>query len=159
MRWCWMTWFGKGVCSRLLAQHKKMTFDQANVCVQWEYREWKYQKMSEVGGLAYRFSGVQSSSQEQSSWCNYNREKRICTVSMNQWAVNGEKQGEENVVRLELSEEGKQHFSEPSVVSLGNTEDSQKEESCNNQDVKGQRQRETRVFVASLHRRWWMELM
>ena len=41
---------------------------------------------------------------------------------MNQWAVNGEKQGEENVVRLELSEEGKQHFSEPSVVCLGDTE-------------------------------------
>ena len=36
-------------------------------CAQWEYREWKYQKMSEVGGLADRFSGVQSSSQEQSS--------------------------------------------------------------------------------------------
>ena len=30
--------------------------------------------MSEVGGLAYRFSGVQSSSQEQSSLGNYNRE-------------------------------------------------------------------------------------
>ena len=30
-----------------------------DVCVQWEYREWKYQKMSEVGGLAYRFSGVE----------------------------------------------------------------------------------------------------
>ena len=65
---------------------------------------------------------------------------------MNQWAVNGEKQGEENVVRLELSEEGKQHFSEPSVVSLGNTEDSQKEESCNNQDVKGQRQRQESLW-------------
>ena len=72
-----MTWFRKGECSRLSAQHKKMTFDQASVCVQREYREWKYQKMSEVGGLAYRFSGVQSSSQEQSSWGNYNREKRV----------------------------------------------------------------------------------
>ena len=40
-------------------------------CAQWEYREWKYQKMSEVGGLAYtksyRFSGGQSSRQEQYS--------------------------------------------------------------------------------------------
>ena len=27
-----------------------MTFDQVSVCVQWEYREWKYQKMSEVVG-------------------------------------------------------------------------------------------------------------
>ena len=36
---------------RLPVQHKKMTFDQASVCVQWKYREWKYQKMSEVGPL------------------------------------------------------------------------------------------------------------
>ena len=95
MWWCWMTWFRKGECSRLPAQHKKMTFDQASVCVQWEYRECKYQKMSEVSGLAYRFSGVQSSSQEQSSWGNYNKEKRVCTVSVNQWATCQEKQDEE----------------------------------------------------------------
>ena len=49
MRGCWMTWFRKGECSRLPAQLTKMTFNQASVCVQWEYREWKYQKMSEVG--------------------------------------------------------------------------------------------------------------
>ena len=88
MRWCWMTWFRKGERFRLPAQHKKMTFDQASVCVQWKYREWKYQKMSEVGRLAYRFSGVQSSSQEQSSWGNYNREKSLYCIreSMgNQW--------------------------------------------------------------------------
>ena len=42
-----MTCFRKEECSRLPAQHKEMTFDQASVCVQWEYREWKYQKMSE----------------------------------------------------------------------------------------------------------------
>ena len=60
-----MTWFRKEECSRLPAQHKKLTFVQASVCGQWEYREWKYQKMSEVGGLAHRFSGVQSISQEQ----------------------------------------------------------------------------------------------
>ena len=83
-----------GECSRLPTQHKKQTFDQASVCVQSEYREWKYQKMSEVGGLAYRFSGFQSSSQEQSSLGNYSREKRVCTVSMNQWATNEEKQDE-----------------------------------------------------------------
>ena len=57
-----MTRFRKGECSRLPAQLKKMTFDQASVCVQREYREWKYQKMSEAGRLAYRFSEVQSSS-------------------------------------------------------------------------------------------------
>ena len=72
-----------------------MTFNQANVYIQWEYRRWKYQKMSEAGGLAYRFSGVQSSSQEHSSLGNYNREKRVCTVSMNQWATNEEDQDEE----------------------------------------------------------------
>ena len=87
--------FRKGECSRLPAQHKKMTFDQASVCIQWECREWKYQKMSEVGGLAYRFSGVQSSSQEQLSWGNYNREKRVFTVSVNQLATAEEKQDEE----------------------------------------------------------------
>ena len=46
-------------------QHKKMTADQASRSVQREHREWKYKKMSEVGGLTYRFSGVHSSSQEQ----------------------------------------------------------------------------------------------
>ena len=89
-----MTWFRKGKWSRLSAQRKKIAYDQTSVCVQWEYREWKYQKMNEVGGLAYRFSGVQSSSQEQSSWGNYNREKRVCTVSVNQRATNGQKQDE-----------------------------------------------------------------
>ena len=50
--------------------------------------------MNEVGGLAYRFLGVHSNSQEQSSLGNYSREKRVCTVSMNQWATNEEKQDE-----------------------------------------------------------------
>ena len=89
MRWCWMTAFRKEECSRLPAQHKKKTFDQASVFVQLEYRELKYRKMSEVGGLAYRFSGVQS------SWGNYDREKRVCIVSVNQWATNEEKQDED----------------------------------------------------------------
>ena len=95
MRWCWMTWFREGKCTRLPAQQEKMTFDQASVCVQREYREWKYQKKSENGWLAYRFSGVQSSSQEKSSWGNYNREKRVCTVSVNQLATNEEKKQDE----------------------------------------------------------------
>ena len=73
MRGCWMTWFRKGGFSRRPVQRKKMTY-QVSVCAQWEYREWKYQKMSEVGGLAYtksyRFSGGQSSRQEQYSWGN-----------------------------------------------------------------------------------------
>ena len=84
--------------------------------------------MSEVGGLAYRFSGVQSSSQEQSSRDDYNREKTVCTVSVNQWATNEEKQDEEKCGPFwKLSEQGEQR-SEPSVVCLGNTEGSQKEE-------------------------------
>ena len=42
-----------------------------------------------------------------------------------------------NVVRfMKLSEQGEQRCSEPSVVCLGDTENIQKEESCNNQDVK-----------------------
>ena len=101
MRWCCMTWFCEGKCTRLPAQHEKMTFDQASVCVQWEYRDWKYQKISEVGRLAYRFLVLQSSSQEQSSWSNYNREKRVCTVSVNQWATNEEKQDEEKCDQFE----------------------------------------------------------
>ena len=54
-----------------------MTTDRASVYVRRENREWKYQEMSVVGGLACRFSEVQSSSQEQPSWGNYNREKRV----------------------------------------------------------------------------------
>ena len=147
MRWCWMTWFREEECSRLPAQHKKMTFDQASVCVQWECREWKHKKMSEVGGLAYRFSGVQSSSQEQLSWGNYNRERQVCTVSVNQWATSEEKQDEEKCGPFQkLSEQSEQCCSEPTVTCLGDTEDSQKEDSCNNKDVKEQRQRQESLW-------------
>ena len=48
-------------------QHKKMTAESASVCAQRENREWKYQKMSVVGGLAGRFSGLESSTQQQLS--------------------------------------------------------------------------------------------
>ena len=41
---------------------------------------------------------------------------------------------------LETLKLGEQRCSEPSVVCLGDTEDSQKEESCNYQDMKEQRQ-------------------
>ena len=75
-----MTCFRKGECSRQTAQHKKMTSDQASVYVQRKERKWTYQKMSVVGGLACRFSEVQSSSQEQSSCGNNNTEKRVYTV-------------------------------------------------------------------------------
>ena len=48
-----------------------------------------------------------------------------------------------NVVPFKkLLEQGEQRCSEPPVVCLGDTEDSQKEESCSNQDVKEQRQRQ-----------------
>ena len=63
-----MTLFRKGECSRQTVRHKKMTSDQASVwCVLRKDREWKYQRMSVIDGLAYSFSRVQSSSQEQSS--------------------------------------------------------------------------------------------
>ena len=35
---------------------------------------------------------------------------------------------------------------EPTVICLGETEDSKKEESCNNQDVKEQRQRQESLW-------------
>ena len=45
---------------------KGKTSDQASscCCLGWEDREWNYQKMSIAGGLACRFSRVQSSSQQ-----------------------------------------------------------------------------------------------
>ena len=59
---------------------------------------------------------------------------------MNQWATNEEKRDEEKCGPFQkLSEQGKQRCSEPSVVCLGDTEDSHKEESCINGDVKDQR--------------------
>ena len=42
-----------------------MNFDQASVFVQREDRQWEYQRLSVVGGLAYRFSGVQVTSEQQ----------------------------------------------------------------------------------------------
>ena len=71
-----------------------MTFDQASVYVQWEYREWKYQKMSGVGGWlidSQGFSQVVRSSRVEAIIT----ERRVCTVSVNQWATNKEKQDEE----------------------------------------------------------------
>ena len=60
---------------------------------------------------------------------------------MNQWATNEEKPGEEKCgLFYKLLGQGEQRCSESSVVCLGDTEDSQKEESSNNQDVKEQRQ-------------------
>ena len=51
-------------------------------------------------------------------------EKRVCTVSVNQWATSEEKQGEEKCGPFKkLSEQGEQRCSEPSVVCLGDTED------------------------------------
>ena len=43
------------------------TCDQGSGCIQGEDREWQFHKMTVVGGLACRFLGVQSGSQEQSS--------------------------------------------------------------------------------------------
>ena len=88
----------------------------------------------------------------------YNREKRVCTVSVNQWATNEEKQDEEKCGPFQkLSEQGEQRCSEPSVVCLG--EDSQKEESCNNQDMTEQRQRHEAGFSANINSYFWSCLM
>ena len=58
-------------------------------------------------------------------------------------ATNEEKQDVEKYGPFQkLSGQGEQCCSEPSVVCLGDTEDSQKEESCNNLDVKELRQRQ-----------------
>ena len=48
--------------------------------------------------------------------------KRVCTVSVNQWATTEEKQdGEKCDPFQKLSEQGEQRCSEPSVVCVGNT--------------------------------------
>ena len=66
---------------------------------------------------------------------------------MNQWATNEEKQDEEKCGPFQkLLEQGEQRCFEPSVVCLGDTQDIQKEESCNNQDVKEQRQRQKSLW-------------
>ena len=66
---------------------------------------------------------------------------------MNQWATNEEKQDEEQCGSFQkLSEQGEQCCSKPIVVCLGDTQDIQKEESCNNQDVKEQRQRQESLW-------------
>ena len=159
MRWCWMTWFREGKCSRLPAQHKKMTFDEASVCVQWKYREWKYQKINEVGGLAYRFSGVQSSSEEQSSWDEYNREKRGCTVSVNQWATNEEKQDEEKCGPFFEILRTRRATLFWTFCSLFTRYWGQPKRRELKQSRRERTKAETRVFVASVNGRWRMELM
>ena len=57
-------------------------------------------------------------------------------------ATKEEKQDQEGMWSvLEFSGQGEQRCSDPSVVCLGDTEDSQKGESCNNQDSKEQKQK------------------
>ena len=101
-----------------------------------------------AGRLACRFSEVQSYSQEQLSWGNCNREKRVWTVFKNQWAKNEEKQDGKNCGQFyKFSGQGEQSCSEPSVLCLiGSTEDSQKRKSYNDQDVKEQRQRQESLW-------------
>ena len=71
----------------------------------------------------------------------------------NQWR---EARGGE-VVSFRNSQDKRAALFEPSVVCLGDTKDSQKWESCINQGMK--LKAETRVFVASVDRRRWVELM
>ena len=54
-------------------------------------------------------------------------ERRVCTVSVNQWVTSQEKRNEEKCGPFQkLSEQGEQRCSEPSVLCLGGTVDSQK---------------------------------
>ena len=157
MRWCWMTWFCKGKCSRLSAQHKKRSFDQASVCIQWEYREWQYQKMSEDGRLAYRFSGVQSSSSSQvEAIVTERREFVLYHESMgNQWreARWGEMWSVLETFRTRWARLFwtfcslfRRYWGQPKRREL---------QYSRHEKTKA----ETRVFVASVDRRWWMELV
>ena len=68
-----------------------MTFDKAGVCVQREYREWKYQKIAKLMGWlidSQEFCQAVRSSQVEAVIA-----ERVCTVSVSQWATN-EKQDE-----------------------------------------------------------------
>ena len=76
------------------------------MCIQREDREREYQKISVVGRLAYRVSGVQSITEV--VWSSRVEaiitEMRVCTVSMNQWATNEEKM-RRNVVSFRNSQD------------------------------------------------------
>ena len=62
-------------------------------------------------------------------------------------ATSEEKQDEEKCGQLQkLSGQGEQRCFEPYVVCLSDTEDSQKGESCNNQEVKEQRKRQESLW-------------
>ena len=75
------------------AAQKKIS-DQASACTQREDKELKYQKKSVAGGLVCKLSGVQSSRQERQRRGCCGTGKLICTVFVNQWVANGEKQDE-----------------------------------------------------------------
>ena len=64
---------------------------------------------------------------------------------MNQWATNEEKQDDEKCGPF-LETLRTRRAAKPSVVCLGDTEDSQKEESCNNQAMKEKRQRKESLW-------------
>ena len=56
--------------------------------------------------------------------------ERSCAISVIQWATNEENQDSEKYGQLwKLSGQGEQHCSEPSVICLGDSEDSQRGES------------------------------
>ena len=78
-------------------QHKKKISDHASTCTQKEDKEWnwKYQKRSVAHKLAGWFVNFQEFSQVDRSTraeADVAQSKQVCTVFMNQWAANGEKQ-------------------------------------------------------------------
>ena len=78
---------------------------------------------------------------------------------MNQWAANGEKQDDERDSQFwELSGQGGQSCFELFVVNcLRDTENRQTRENCSS--LREKTKTETKYFVASVDRRWRMELM
>ena len=93
-------------CSRRTVQNKKLISDQVSACTLKGDKKYKFQKKSIAGRLACRLKEeeeeeeeVQSRSQDRSNSGSCSTEKRTCTVSVNQWAANGEKQDEERYIR------------------------------------------------------------
>ena len=116
-------------------------------------------RKSVAGGLVSKLSGIQSSRQERSSWGSSSTEKWVCTVFMNQWAANGEKQDDERDSQFwELSGQGGQSCFELFVVNcLRDTENRQTRENCSS--LREKTKTETKYFVASVDRRWRMKLL
>ena len=118
MRWCWMTWFRKGKCSRLPAQHNKMTFDKRVCAYRGNTENGSIRKWAKLAGwlINSQFSQVVRSSRVEATIT----ERREFVLYP--W-TNGQPM-RRSVVSFtfkKLSGQGEQLCSEPSVVCLDNT--------------------------------------